>query len=115
MILHIAREDEWLSAVSSGLYQAGSLATEGFIHCSTRQQVLGPANALYRGQEGLVLLCIDPERTSAPIIFEDCYQAGQKFPHIYGPLNVDAVTRVVPFAPGADGRFHLPDELGSPL
>lgn len=109
MILHIARESDWLSAVPLGAYRADSLQTEGFIHCSTLEQVLGPANAMFHGQDGLVLLCIDPEQVAAPIVYEDCYESGQAFPHIYGPLEVEAVTAVIPFPPQEDGSFILPE------
>jgi uncharacterized protein (DUF952 family) len=108
MILHIAFESEWLSAMPQGFYRVDSLETEGFIHCSTPQQVLGPANERFHGQEGLVLLCIDREKVAAPIVFEDCYESGQAFPHIYGPLNIEAVTAVIPFSPQEDGGFIIP-------
>lgn len=108
MILHIAREKEWEEAKAQGVYTVDSLVDEGFIHCSTPEQVLVPANDFYRGQTDLVLLVIDPVRLSAKLVFEDLYQSGQNFPHIYGPLNLDAVSAVVPFPPQPDGTFILP-------
>jgi len=108
MILHIAHRDDWEAALAAGEYRAGSLATEGFIHCSTPEQVLIPANERYQGQRGLLLLVIDPNRLATNLVYEDCYETGMTFPHIYGPLNLDAVLRVVPFPPGPDGRFSLP-------
>ena len=115
MILHIAFDSEWLSAMLEGFYRADSLETEGFIHCSTPQQVLGPANERFHGQEGLVLLCIDREKVAAPIVYEDCYESGLAFPHIYGPLNIEAVTTVIAFPPQEDGRFALPVEFDNVL
>lgn len=111
MILHITTAAAWNTAVASGAYTADSLANEGFIHCSTPQQVLGPANEMFHGRRDLQLLCIDPLRLTAPLIYEDCYETGQDFPHIYGPLNLDAVTSIVSFPPEADGSFKLPLEL----
>lgn len=111
LILHITPKIDWETAVPTGEYRADSLDREGFIHCSTVAQVLLPANALYHGREGLVLLCIDADRVEATVVYEDCYQSGQAFPHIYGPLNVDAVVKVVDFPPGADGSFSLPPEV----
>ena len=108
MILHIAAVSDWEEAQVVGEYRLDTLETEGFIHCSTPQQVLGPANEFYRGQTGLVLLCIDEAQVQSPIVYEDCYEIGQAFPHIYGPLNLDAVTAVLPFPPNADGTFTLP-------
>ena len=106
MILHIITHAEWEKA--EALYTASSLDSEGFIHCSTPEQVLLPANEMFRGQTGLVLLCIDPARVTADILYEDCYQSGQKFPHIYGPINKEAVIKVIDFPPNADGTFSLP-------
>lgn len=108
MILHITSQEAWETAVSQQQYTADTLSSEGFIHCSTPAQVLGPANEFYRGQTGLVLLCIDEAQVQSPIVYEDCYEIGQAFPHIYGPLNLDAVTAVLPFPPNADGTFTLP-------
>lgn len=108
MILHIAHRTDWEAALAAGEYRLDTLDSEGFIHCSTPQQVLGPANEFYRGQSGLVLLVIDPHRLTARLVFEDCYETGTAFPHIYGPLNLDAVSKVVPFPPRPDGTFDLP-------
>lgn len=108
MILHITRRSDWEAAQAMGDYRLDSLDTEGFIHCSTPEQVLGPANELYRGQPELVLLVIDPSRLEARLVYEDLYASGIAFPHIYGPLNLDAVVKVVPFPPGSDGSFELP-------
>lgn len=106
--MHIVRRAEWETAVTTGQYTADSLKTEGFIHCSTVEQVLLPANALFQGQTDLLLLCIDPTMLTAPLVYEDCYETGMRFPHIYGPLNVTAVQFVLDFPPQGDGSFVLP-------
>lgn len=111
MILHITTPEAWATAVAHGRYIPDSLQHEGFIHCSTLAQTAGTANKHYAGAAGLQLLCIDPQRLSAPLVYEDSYGSGQEFPHIYGPLNLDAVTRVLPFPPQADGTFILPQSL----
>ena len=107
---HIASWARWSAAQASGLYRAESLILEGFIHCSTSEQLIGVANELYAGQEGLVLLEIDSGKISAKIRYEDCYDTGQVFPHIYGPIPIESVVRVIDFSPDEDGRFghHLP-------
>ena len=106
-ILHICTEDAWLAAQEAGTYRAASLDTEGFIHCSTPAQVVGSANRYYAGQSGVVLLSIDPHKLTSPLKYERA-SSGDTFPHIYGPLNVDAVVEVVPFPCDADGAFTLP-------
>jgi uncharacterized protein (DUF952 family) len=111
MIFHITTEEQWKTAVSAGHYHHSSLDIEGFIHCSTREQILDSATKHFHGQTGLVLLCIVVKDVAAPVIYEDSYQSGQDFPHIYGQLNLDAVTQVIPFLAGENGSFHLPGEL----
>ena len=117
-ILHLASNDSWLAAVKLGVYHADSLSTEGFIHCSKPSQIVDVANTFYHGQNGLVLLVIDPARLEVECKWEPPAEpeptharAGDLFPHIYGPLNLDAVMEVIPFEPAADGTFSLPPEL----
>ena len=111
LILHITTEKDWQTAVTNGEYRADSLASEGFIHCSTIAQVLMPANQMFAGQTDLILLTIDPAKLTAKLVYEDCYESGHQFPHIYGPLNLDAVTGFVEFPPNPDGTFSLPSKL----
>lgn len=110
-IYHITQREAWEEALKYGEYRAPSLASEGFIHASTLEQVIGTANLLFHGQPGLVLLVINPDRLKAALRYDLAPGSSQKFPHIYGPLNLDAVERVVAFPPGPQGSFHLPTEL----
>ena len=85
-----------------------TLAEEGFIHASSHGQVLSVANAFYQNAgEDLVVLVIDPERVTAEIRLDYIPEAGATFPHIYGPLNPDAVIEARPFPPGPDGTFSF--------
>ena len=108
-IFHIARQTDWEAAVDAGTYRESTLGRtleqEGFIHCSQRQQVAGVANAFYRDVDGLVLLVIDVDRVGAEVRYEAVGGGTEPFPHIYGPLNVDAVVAVHRFEPGRDGTF----------
>jgi len=81
---------------------------DGFIHCSTRDQVIKVANARFHGREGLLLLLIDTDRVEPAIVYENLEGGSELFPHIYGELNIEAVTGVAPFEPGSDGYFELP-------
>ncbi|MBF2076510.1 MAG: DUF952 domain-containing protein [Synechococcales cyanobacterium C42_A2020_086] len=107
MILHITSREEWQSAQHAGMYRAASLESEGFIHCSTVPQVVRVANAFFAGQNGLVLLCLDEARLQSELRY-DMIDTGEAFPHLYGPLNLDAVVQVLNFEPGRDGQFELP-------
>src|SRR6201996_5832668 len=108
LIYHIARRVDWERARADGEYTRSSvdktLAEEGFIHASQAPQVAGTANRFYRDVPGdLVLLVIDPALLRAEVRYEDVPGAELPFPHIYGPLNVSAVTDVRPLAAGPGG------------
>ena len=70
MIVHIVKRSEWADGVARGTYAPASLRAEGFIHCSTIAQVVDTANRFYRGQHGLVVLCIDESRLKAELKHE---------------------------------------------
>jgi uncharacterized protein (DUF952 family) len=105
-ILHITTKKDWIQALESGAYRADSLESEGFIHCSRPEQVVAVANAFYAGQTDLVLLHINSDLLTSELRWEAA--DGDEFPHIYGPLNLEAVTAVKEFPPGDDGSFHHP-------
>jgi uncharacterized protein (DUF952 family) len=116
-IFHIAESRYWSDALTGGDYRMSSLGRslddEGFIHCSRAAQVEAVANAFYRDVPDLTLLVIDSARVTAPIAYEGADDRGQPFPHIYGPLNLDAVLRTEPFGPGEDGSFGPATETRS--
>ena len=107
-IFHITKRGEWDRAKPAGTYESPSLASEGFNHCSTIDQVIQTANRLIRGQRGLVLLSIDTDQVGAEIKYENCEGGQENFPHIYGPLHPESVVRVITFEPGEDGLFVMP-------
>jgi uncharacterized protein (DUF952 family) len=123
-VLHITQRSAWEAAKASGYYVSESMATEGFIHCSLDTQMQRTANKYYHGQTGLLLLVIEPDKLQSELRMEPpaspgkpkldpATYAGDLFPHIYGPINIEAVTREIPYEPGADGTFGtLP--LGTP-
>ncbi len=120
MIYHLTSRNTWSAAQRDGLYRGDTLDSQGFIHASTAEQVTRVANAIFKGRTDLVLLCIDENRVQSKVIVEPPINpaTGQPepnvtdlFPHIYGPLNLDAVVQVVDFPPDADGVFHLPPEV----
>ena len=112
IIFHITKRDAWTRAKAEASYRTEMFPLEGFIHCSTADQVIQVANIRFRGQTELVLLSIDTDRVTAEIIYENLEGGSQLFPHIYGELNIDAVVQVAEFEPGADGHFTLPKGEG---
>lgn len=116
MIFHITSRRAWDEAQERGNYRAESLATEGFIHCSTFSQVLPVAENFYKGQHGLVLLAIEPTLLSSDLKWElpsggtlpPGIPHGDPFPHIYGPINLEAVAQILDFEPYTNGKFQIP-------
>ncbi len=120
-VIHITSRRLWDEAQGAGKYAPPSLPSEGFIHCSTSKQVLAVAGRFYRGQSGLVLLVIDPARLTSALKWEPPADgtpppgvpAADLFPHVYGPINLDAVVQVLDFEPGPNGQFSLPASLNT--
>ena len=90
-IYHITTAAAWDKAQVEGAYTADSLAIEGFIHCSTADQVAGVLDRYYKGQTGLVKLTIDKSKVTSPLIFELATSINEVFPHIHGPINLSAI------------------------
>jgi uncharacterized protein (DUF952 family) len=93
MLFHIVESKNWAAAKEKGTYVPSSLAAEGFIHLSEKQQIPGTVERFYRGRSDLVILEIDPDRLSASLQYEQVQGHGV-FPHLYGPLNLEAVVGV---------------------
>lgn len=116
MIFHITPHTDWEAAQAKGEYIADSLRLEGFIHCSTLAQVMPVAEKYYQGQSGLVLLMIEPTLLSSDLKWEapsggtppPGVPEGDQFPHIYGPINLDAVVNVLDFIRDSNGGWSLP-------
>jgi uncharacterized protein (DUF952 family) len=94
-IYHVTTAAEWQDALKKGRYESPSLASEGFIHCSQEDQVKGVLERYFKGKAGLVKLVIDTTKLSSPFIYEWSPSTADTFPHIYGPINPEAVTAVV--------------------
>ena len=112
-ILHITTDAGWAAARETGNLVAPSLADEGFIHCSTRAQVVATANRIFAGAGDLLLLEVDPSKLTATLKWERATDVGDDFPHIYGPLNVDAVVGTIDLPMDADGGYAFNNERSS--
>ena len=100
MIYHVVNISNWEKALELGYYEAPSLATEGFIHCSKKEQVEGVINRYYAGHTDLLILYIDEGKLEAVHIFELAPSVNEEFPHIYGRINLDAVVDVTVWGDG---------------
>jgi uncharacterized protein (DUF952 family) len=95
-IFHITTREQWNHASLAGKYQADTLLIEGFIHCSTKAQLASSGRRHFAGESGLVVLEIDPARLRWELRWEE--SEGESFPHLYGPLDLDAVISVQTFS-----------------
>lgn len=96
LILHITTAAVWAEAQRAGAYAADSLATEGFIHCSTPEQVTWVAGQRFAGRSDLIVLHIDPAKLTSEIRYENLEGGTRMFPHVYGPIPCVAVADVTP-------------------
>jgi uncharacterized protein (DUF952 family) len=97
IIYHITTDSTWNNAREIGVYTVPSLKEEGFIHCSQQNQLADVKQRYFEGRNDLLLLSIDTDKLTSPFIFEWSPSVQDTFPHVYGPINVDAVVEVVPY------------------
>lgn len=89
--LHVTTRKAWESARGLGLYEGDTLETEGFIHCCTSQQLEGVLDRYFNPRpEDLIVLTVDAARVTSEIRWEN------GFPHVYGPLDIEAVSSAAP-------------------
>lgn len=110
MIYHITKPITWNNGLSKGAYVPVEFEQDGFIHCSNEEQVLDVAGRYYPGQLGLLLLRIDPAQLSSNLVYENLIGGHELFPHIYGPLNLEAINATAEFKLNSDGLFEFPVE-----
>jgi uncharacterized protein (DUF952 family) len=109
-IHHLALRGDWESDPSEPYTTSTlgkSLAGQGFVHCSFGEQVQRIADLVYRGRDDVLLLELDPARLTVPIRIENLDGGEQSFPHVYGPINRDAVVKVTALRVLDDGRLDV--------
>jgi uncharacterized protein (DUF952 family) len=99
-IFHLLPRADWEDFQLSGTYRPASLTSDGFIHCSPAERVTEVAEAYFAGRTDLVLLEIDPERLTSRLVIEPAVDRPGAFPHVYGPLNFEAVVSAAEYGSG---------------
>ncbi len=92
-IYHIVLPEVWQTFKDKELYEAESLTTEGFIHCSFTEQLEGVLERYYRGVERVLIMEIEPEKLTSKLINEPSTN-DEVYPHIYGKINMDAIVEI---------------------
>jgi len=103
VIFHIVESGKW----PANSYEPSSLEKDGFVHCSTGEQLVGTANRLFSGQGDLLVLVIDSQRLKAKVVFEAAPDGSGEFPHVYGPISRRAVVGVYGLPAGDDGGYDV--------
>lgn len=105
IIYHMLPDHTWQAQSPTQPYLADTLATEGFVHCTREPERLRwVANRFYQQIPGdFVILCLETDRVQSEIRWEAA--DGHLFPHIYGPINLEAVAQVLPFPRNPNGSF----------
>lgn len=108
MIYHLTTHDNWQKTLDSnkGFYKSDSLSTEGFIHCSYKEQVATSANTHFKQAEELVILFIVEKRVR-DILKSEPSRGGELFPHLYGPMPLEAVEEVRILVRNSKGLFEF--------
>lgn len=91
MIYHVTTKAAWQEAQAKGRYEHISLEKEGFIHNCSRAQLAGVLDRYYKNTPGLLLLHIDENLLEAELKYELAPSVNEEFPHIFGPINLNAV------------------------
>lgn len=101
-LFHLAEPDDWDPEATE--YRAPSLTTEGFIHCSTGEQLAATFDRYYADRTDMVLLEIDPDAIDEAVLRWEPATGGDLFGHIYGPVPADAVRAVGHYRPTDERR-----------
>ena len=97
LIYHITSSENWKLHQYQDKYLESSLKTVGFIHCSKKDQVVRSFFNYFGEDKHLVLLTINPLKLSSQLKYDPAPKNNELFPHIYGPINMDAIVTSTPF------------------
>ncbi|MBC7936505.1 MAG: DUF952 domain-containing protein [Rhizobacter sp.] len=93
MIYHVTTNAAWQMAKDTGSYEHNSLEKEGFIHNCSREQLAGVLERYYKYEADLLLLHIEESLLEAELKYELAPSVNETFPHIFGPININAVVK----------------------
>ncbi|MEJ7849345.1 MAG: DUF952 domain-containing protein [Pyrinomonadaceae bacterium] len=93
IIYHIVLPAVWEQFKDKPLYEAESLATEGFIHCSYADQLEAVLKRYYENAGTVLILSIETDKLMSELV-EEPSTNNEIYPHIYGPVNIDAIIDV---------------------
>lgn len=107
LVFHLVKKRTWQNLKKEGRYHPESLESDGFIHCSSGKNIEAVANRKFKGERRLLLIVINASLVEPELKYEEDEESGTAHPHIYGPLNLDAVIDKIELHPEKDGRFSI--------
>lgn len=106
-IYHIVDPAWWETFANKEYYESETLPEEKFIHLSTLEQINGTLTHFFKGSKRLFLLHIDASKLISNLVYEDLFDTGIAFPHLYGRLNKEAIMQVQELLANADGVLKV--------
>ena len=90
LIYHLISPSDWEKTLNKSSYAPSSLAEEGFIHFSTKDQVLRTASRFFGDASEMVVLEVSEKQVKPDLKWEEA--DGELFPHVYAGLPLEKVT-----------------------
>lgn len=108
LLFHATTREIWKESQKNGLYKPPSLESDGFIHCSRGSQLEDTVNRHFKGYQKILLLVIDlTTLDNEQIKYEEDEEIGEKFPHIYGALSINAIIDKIDIRSESNGEFKI--------
>lgn len=107
LIFHITTRKEWKKYQKGGRYSPENFEQEGFIHASRGNQLEETANRFFSNRNKILLLVIDMARLVPEVQYEEDPETGEQYPHIYGPVNIDAIVDKLDVYAEKEGEFRI--------
>ena len=109
-VFHLTTPEAWAEARRAGRLVPEGFAEEGFVHCSTLAQLVGTIERHLTGVDELAVLELDLDRLGRDLRWEES-RPGERYPHLYRPLEADDVVASHTWRRGPDGEVGLPEGL----
>lgn len=93
LIYHIVLPEIWESFREKTFYEAASLQTENFIHCSYPNQLEAVLERYYKDEKRVLILSLDPDLLTSELVAEPS-TGGEIYPHVYGQINKTAIVEI---------------------
>ena len=102
ILIHLIEREDWESAREENPLFQKSFIQFGFVHCCLPDQTESVLSQWFAGNNEVIAVEIDSEKLKFPLVFENLEGGNEDFPHIYGPVNIDAIVKSYPVSQQGD-------------